>query len=114
MPKSSRNTVVCAKSDIYQNVTKLYLHMIELSFGKSTNTSVTAISPRCPLENSLSHCCLLLSCFYEDSELIGKNLSAKNRKERLDPEYLTAYWVSIYTTTIHCIPSIDFVLPRNT
>lgn len=65
-----------------------YLQMIELSPGKGVYIYESHITKAYSKQTATATACFLLSCFYNDEELIGKSLTGKNGKQCLNGDIL--------------------------
>ena len=64
--------------------------MVELSKGKSVYLYEDNINTARSKNSPTSAACFLLSCFYKNSELVGKNLTGANAKEGLNADIVSS------------------------
>ena len=99
--------------------------MIELSLGKGVYIYESHITKAYSKQTATATARFLLSCFYNDEELIGKSLTGKNGKQCLNGDILESilskgviflptkasynYWLKSTVTTIDVMDNIFHV-----
>lgn len=82
--------------------------MIELSPGRRVYIYESHLTKAHSRKTPSATACFLMSCFYKDSDLIGKSLTGKNGKECIDKDILESILSKGYYT-LKCISIfIDF------
>ena len=64
--------------------------MFELSNGRGVYLMQDHINTARSKSTPTSSACFLLSCFYKNDELVGRNLTGANEKESVDPDVLAS------------------------
>ncbi|KAL9977558.1 hypothetical protein ACROYT_G014975 [Oculina patagonica] len=64
--------------------------MVELSKGRGVFLYEDHLSTAKSKNSPTSAACFLLSCFYKNSELVGRNLTGANARESINPDILAS------------------------
>jgi len=64
--------------------------MVELSKGRGVFLYEDHLSTAKSKSSPTSAACFLLSCFYKNSELVGRNLTGANARESINPDILAS------------------------